>query len=460
VEDYIMKKMVFCIIPLIMVIMGCASKVPAVAETNSNSAGMDLDTAIKEAAAQMETKIPSKTMVALVSVASPSTAFSAQVLTRLESAIVSGGKLVVVDRANLDKIREEQGFQLSGEVDDESAKSIGKLLGAGAIVTGSLTDLGDVYSLTLKAINIETATVAVSYLADLAKSARVETLLASGGGGASSRTATASASGGQPGRTSAGATATPPTPAAPTRVTVTYNINGASGAAPSAQTVEDGESITIPDKGAMTNSRGTFGGWNTKSDGTGTAYTVGDTFVVNDNTQLFARWIEQVYKVGDTGPAGGLIFFDKGGSSGGWRYLEAAPALLEFTAEWGTYDRDVSGTSTAWGTGKQNTELIIKGLRQSGESNKVADICANFEFGGYTDWFLPSKDELNLMYTNLKDKGLGGFGNGWYWSSSQSSKIGVWIQNFGNGNQSTDTQTYPFPARKNNIYPVRAARAF
>ena len=117
-------------------------------------------------------------MVALVSVASPSTAFSTQVLTRLESAIVSNGKLIVVDRTNLDKIREEQGYQLSGEVSDESATRIGQLLGAGAIVTGSLTDLGDVYSLTLKAINIETATVAVSYLADLAKTARIETLLA------------------------------------------------------------------------------------------------------------------------------------------------------------------------------------------------------------------------------------------------------------------------------------------
>jgi hypothetical protein len=198
-----MKKMVFCIIPLMMVLMGYVA-VDSAAQTgspakpvgtNNNSPGMDLDAAIREVAAQMEAKIPSKTMVALVSVASPSTAFSTQVLTRLESAIVSSGKLVVVDRANLDKIREEQGFQLSGEVDDESAKSIGKLLGAGAIVTGSLADLGDVYSLTLKAINIETATVVVSYLADLAKTRRIETLLASGGGAGSGRPA--------PGRTTA-----------------------------------------------------------------------------------------------------------------------------------------------------------------------------------------------------------------------------------------------------------------
>jgi hypothetical protein len=155
---------------------------------------MDLDAAIREAAAQMGDNIPGGTKVALVSVASSSVQFSEYVISRLEAALVSGKKLVVVDRANLDKILEEQGFQLSGEVDDNSAKSIGKLLGAGAIVTGAFANLGDMYSLTLKAINIETATVAVSYPADIAQSTRIETLLASGGGaGTGTRTAGRSA---------------------------------------------------------------------------------------------------------------------------------------------------------------------------------------------------------------------------------------------------------------------------
>jgi hypothetical protein len=185
-KEFFVKKYFFGIVAMLTLISACASKPAA-------TPGMDLDVAIRLAAAQMETKIPSKTMVALVSVASPSTAFSTQVLTRLESEIVSRGNLVVVDRANLDKVRAEQGFQLSGEVDDESAKSIGKLLGAGAIVTGTLADLGDVYSLTLKAINIETATVAVSYLADLAKTKRIETLLATRDGAGSGATASGTA---------------------------------------------------------------------------------------------------------------------------------------------------------------------------------------------------------------------------------------------------------------------------
>jgi hypothetical protein len=189
-----MKKKILTIVPMVLLIMGCVGSRPVVTSYDSSpekdiaavsygsSPGKNLDAAIKEAAVQMEKNLPKGMEVALVSVASSSAQLSEYVIGRLEAALVGGKKLVVVDRSNLDKIREEQGFQLSGEVDDNSAKSIGKLLGAGAIVTGAFADLGDMYSLTLKAINIETATVAVSYPVDIAKSTRIETLIASGGG--------------------------------------------------------------------------------------------------------------------------------------------------------------------------------------------------------------------------------------------------------------------------------------
>jgi hypothetical protein len=177
---------------LVIVLAGCRS---SPAQTGAGQ-GKSLDTAIQEAAVQMETNLPGQTKVALVNVASSSAHLSEYVISRLEAALVGGKKLVVVDRANLDRIREEQGFQLSGEVSDESAKAIGQLLGAGAIVTGSFIDLGDVYSLTLKAINMETAAVAVSYPADIAKSTRITTLLASGGGAAGTQTAQKGIAGG------------------------------------------------------------------------------------------------------------------------------------------------------------------------------------------------------------------------------------------------------------------------
>jgi hypothetical protein len=302
---------------------------------------MNLDAAIREAAAQMGENLPGGTIVALISVASSSTQLSEYVISRLEAALVSGKKLVVVDRANLDKIREEQGFQLSGEVDDDSAKSIGKLLGAGAIVTGAFADLGDVYSLTLKAINIETATVAVSYPADIAKSIRIETMLASGGGAARTGTRTA-------------------------------QTGGSASPAP-------------------------------------------------------------VYKIGDTGPADGIVFYDKLNSTGGWRYLEVASKETEQNLGWGNFH--FSGCTTEIGSGLKNTQLIVN---QGGNMLTAARFCFDLEYGGYDDWYLPSRDELSLMYENLKLKKLGDFSDSKYWSSYYQfggSYWGAWLQDFVDGKQ-------------------------
>jgi len=145
----------------------------------------------------------------------------------------------------------------------------------------------------------------------------------------------------------------------------------------------------------------------------------------------------------------GIIFYDKGQYTNGWRYLEAAPVDLPNRA----YGQDVPGTSTAIGAGKRNTELIVNRLNQLGETGGAAQMCAQFEYGGYRDWFLPSKDELDLMYRNLKAKGLGGFSNNWYWSSSLYNYTNLgWLQRFSDGSQDS--------AGKSNAHSVRAVRAF
>jgi hypothetical protein len=159
------------------------------------------------------------------------------------------------------------------------------------------------------------------------------------------------------------------------------------------------------------------------------------------------------YTVGDTGPAGGLIFYDKGSYSGSpsWRYLEAAPSDQSTGAPWGCYETLISGADgTAVGTGKQNTIDIEAGCATIGTA---ADICANLSLGGYSDWFLPSKDELNLMYENLKVAGVGGFAGYGYWSSSEAGACYAWFQYFNFGFQFK----YGF---KSNASRVRAVRAF
>jgi hypothetical protein len=126
----------------------------------------------------------------------------------------------------------------------------------------------------------------------------------------------------------------------------------------------------------------------------------------------------KTYKVGDRGPAGGWIFYDKGVFSNGWRYLEAAPVDLG-EAQWGGNDKIVGGTDEGVGAGKHNTQLILEQLRQLGESGKAAQLCVQYRGGGMSDWFLPSMDELNLMYENLNATGIGDFDDGLYWTSSE-----------------------------------------
>ena len=86
------------------------------------------------------------------------------------------------------------------------------------------------------------------------------------------------------------------------------------------------------------------------------------------------------------------------------------------------------------------------------DSRYAAYQCTQYFGNGYADWYLPSKNELNLMYQNLKMKEIGGFSSNYYWSSSEISSTNAWNQPFSNGGQLSGTKDGP-------IY-VRAIRAF
>ena len=158
------------------------------------------------------------------------------------------------------------------------------------------------------------------------------------------------------------------------------------------------------------------------------------------------------YKIGDKGPAGGLIFYDKGKFSEGWRYLEAAPSD-EGVYKWGTDRTNIEGTHTGIGSGKTNTKIITEKLEQLGETDLAAQICEDKTYNGFSDWFLPSKEELNTMFKKLHLKGLGDFQPASYWSSSQNNTNEVWLQVFPYGSQY-------FTNYKEYTYMVRAVRAF
>jgi TolB-like protein len=133
-------------------------------------APLPLKQAVQRAAEHLETCLKTGTTVAVLGFAAPNTteAFSMYVLDELTAALVNRKKLLVLDRKNLDVVRQEQNFGFSGEVDDESAVRIGHFLGAQIVVTGQLNRSGGAYRMVIQAINAETSVVEASYSSDIA----------------------------------------------------------------------------------------------------------------------------------------------------------------------------------------------------------------------------------------------------------------------------------------------------
>jgi uncharacterized repeat protein (TIGR02543 family) len=244
-------------------------------------------------------------------------------------------------------------------------------------------------------------------------------------------------------------------------ITITYNGHGhTAGTVPvdPSSPYQSGATVTVlGNTGDLTrlNDGGTsyrFTGWNTQADGSGADQAGGSTFTMGASpVTLYAQWTP--YVLHDTGPAGGYIFYVKGGYSNGWRYLEAAPVFTEWTGiQWGSYGTLIGGTETGIEAGQSNTTIIVTWLNSNSETGRAAQLCNDLIVDGYSDWFLPSKGELNLMYENLKVFGVGGFIGDDYWSSSEYDAGIAWYQGFGDGGQGN--------SYKNKVYRVRAVRAF
>jgi hypothetical protein len=170
-------------------------------------------------------------------------------------------------------------------------------------------------------------------------------------------------------------------------------------------------------------------------------------------------WIPtREYVPGDTGPSGGLVFYvNPSHAKDGWRYLEAAPLDQSAGATWGCFRTAIPGArGTAIGTGRQNTLEMLAACPQPGTA---ADLCAAYVLNGIGGWFLPSRDELALMYENLRATGAADFrdagmaDNCQYWTSSQqTADMANHIDFADNGRLHYDDKDFP---RR-----VRAIRAF
>jgi TolB-like protein len=150
---------------------GCGSA-PA-----SSPAGKTLDQTVEEAAQNIDAKLEAGTKVAVLSFNSTSDSLSEYVLGELTDYLVNSGKLIVLDRNDLDAVRAELNFNLTDEVADNSAQEAGRMLGAKYIVTGSYQE--DVSRIRIKTIVVESAGIAASSSADVVSDSKMQRLLAS-----------------------------------------------------------------------------------------------------------------------------------------------------------------------------------------------------------------------------------------------------------------------------------------
>ncbi|GHV51418.1 hypothetical protein AGMMS49579_06670 [Spirochaetia bacterium] len=122
----------------------------------------DADTlpdAVRESYTLLSTNLKDGARMAVISVASEDEAEGEFALEELNLLLVNAKKFRMVDRRSLDAIRAEQNFQLSGEVDDDTAVSIGHLTGAEIVITGSITPYGAAKYLRIKALDVETGEI-------------------------------------------------------------------------------------------------------------------------------------------------------------------------------------------------------------------------------------------------------------------------------------------------------------
>ena len=154
-------------------------------------------------------------------------------------------------------------------------------------------------------------------------------------------------------------------------------------------------------------------------------------------SQTLPFWVGASY-------GGGIIFYLDGSGNHG---LISATSDQSTGAQWGCFETLLGGTSTALGSGQENTTFIVTNCLQPGIA---ADICDDLVLNGYSDWFLPSRDELYQMY--LQRSLIGNFTTSSYYSSSECDAYSAWSISFNGGSQNCSL--------KNLNRRVRAVREF
>jgi uncharacterized repeat protein (TIGR02543 family) len=243
--------------------------------------------------------------------------------------------------------------------------------------------------------------------------------------------------------------------------TVTFEKNGGTGTTDPITGIAYNATVTLPTD--PTKALNTFAGW-FSDDTTFLVPFTGSTQVIA-NITVYAKWTAEGFAIGDS-YGGGIVAYilqpgDPGYVAGETRGLIAAAADQDGVSgiTWAIeayQSTAVTGTLTTLGSGLANTNLIVS---QNGAGiTYAAGLARAYDGGGYSDWYLPSQDELNKLYLN--QSAIGGFAagaappfpGGYYWSSSEQDAGSALCQRF-------DTTDHG-PANKTAPMHVRPIRAF
>jgi hypothetical protein len=249
------------------------------------------------------------------------------------------------------------------------------------------------------------------------------------------------------------------------RIIFCGNVRGVANYMDDSPYYEVGASVTLP-KCTMTLPGWTFAGWATRGYAVGSktrdsfekVYDDEETIIIPEEylVSLYALWEpNDVFKVGDRGPGGGWIFYDKGYDSNGWRYLEADWQDKFFDGIPFSAGKTKLGGDLHWqiGTGEANSHWLRAHEAHAHAANSCTDHYSYSMNKQINDWFLPSINELIHMYYALKTQGLGDLQDAVYWSSSlDHDGDKAYVCNLG--------MLDPRPMPKEFRYRVRPIRAF
>ena len=165
-----------------------------------------------------------------------------------------------------------------------------------------------------------------------------------------------------------------------------------------------------------------------------------------------SSWVSNTHYIGES-YGGGIVFYVYDNGQHG---LIAATADQSPGIRWnGGSLTNTRARADGVGGGLKNTSIIIANQGPVDGNAFAATVCNEYSVTivgvTYGDWYLPSKDELNLLY--LQKAVVGGFTNNYYWSSSENSINHAWSEHFNSGSNLLDI-------KYDTTVSVRAIRAF